>query len=287
MMDEHDRSHAATPGAHSSLFVVGDLHGEHIQTMSLLLDAGIIDDNLHWAAADARLWFVGDLADRGPDGIGAIDLVRGLQAQAALAGGLVESLFGNHDLLLLMAHRFGDRAESAVTGLSFLGEWLAGGGQRADLAGMSAERADWLARRPAMALVDDQLLVHSDSLWYLEYGQTIAQVNAAVRAVLAGDDPIEWDRLLGAMSSRFAFDAAHGGSVDAARLLLATFGGRQVIHGHTPIPSMIDRPADDIHAALVYAGGLAVNVDGGMFMGGAGIVFEVQRGTVSTNPSSA
>jgi hypothetical protein len=276
MMDEHVRSRTMTSAAHPSLFVVGDLHGEHIQAMSLLLETGIIDDNLRWAAGNAQLWFVGDLADRGPDGIGAIDLVRGLQAQAAQAGGLVETLFGNHDLLLLMAHRFGDRAESAVTGLSFLGEWLAGGGQRADLAGMSAERVEWLARRPAIALVDASLLVHSDSLWYLEYGQTIAEVNAAVRTVLAGNDPVEWDRLLGAMSTRFAFDAAHGGSAAAARLLLETFGGRHVIHGHTPIPSMLDRPAEEIDSALVYADGLAVNVDGGMFMGGSGVIYEVQ-----------
>jgi hypothetical protein len=191
-------------------------------------------------------------------------------------------LLGNHDLLLLMAHRFGDRAESGLTGLTFLGEWLAGGGQRSDLAGLTAERAEWLSRRPVMALVADRLIVHSDSLWYLEYGHSVAGVNAAVRSILAGDDPVEWDRLLGAMSTRFAFTDARGGSEDAARLLLRTFGGSQVIHGHTPIALMTNAPVEEVEEPLVYAGGLAVNVDGAMYLGGRGVVLAVRDGTLSS-----
>jgi hypothetical protein len=255
--------------------------------MSLLLEAGIVDDDLHWAAGEAQLWFVGDFADRGPDGIGTIDLVMELEGAAASAGGLVGALLGNHDLLLLMAHRFGDRAVSGVTGLTFLGEWLAGGGQRADLAGLTAERAAWLARRPAMALVSDRLIVHSDSLWYMEYGGSCDEVNAAVREVLTADDAVEWDRLLGVMSTRFAFDEEHGGSDEAARLLLATYGGKQVVHGHTPIALIRDVPVENVEDAHIYAGGLAVNVDGAMYLGGAGVVLTVRDGILLTHADRA
>jgi len=266
----------------SQLHVIGDIHGERNQLMSLLLEAGIVDDDLRWAVGDAQVWFVGDYADRGSDGIGTIDLVMRLERSATGAGGMVGALLGNHDLLLLMANRFGDRAVSDVTGLTFLGEWLAGGGQRADLAGLTQERAAWLARRPAMALVADRLIVHCDSLWYTEYGLSIDEVNSAVSTVLAGDDPVEWDRLLGAMSTRFAFDEAHGGGDDAARMLLETYGGQQVVHGHTPIALMREVPVEDVEDALVYAGGLAVNVDGAMYLGGAGVVLTVQDGTLLT-----
>jgi hypothetical protein len=269
------------------LHVIGDIHGERNQLMSLLLEAGIVDDDLHWAAGEAQLWFVGDFADRGPDGIGTIDLVMELEGAAASAGGLVGALLGNHDLLLLMAHRFGDRAVSGVTGLTFLGEWLAGGGQRADLAGLTAERAAWLARRPAMALVSDRLIVHSDSLWYMEYGGSCDEVNAAVREVLTADDAVEWDRLLGVMSTRFAFDEEHGGSDEAARLLLATYGGKQVVHGHTPIALMRDVPVEAVEDAHIYAGGLAVNVDGAMYLGGAGVVLTVRDGILLTHADRA
>jgi hypothetical protein len=152
---------------------------------------------------------------------------------------------------------------------------------------LTPDRAAWLARRPVMTLVADRLIVHSDSLWYLEYGHSIAEVNAAVRAVLADDDPVEWDRLLGAMSTRFAFDDAQGGSEDAARLLLETYGGRQVIHGHTPIALMTNRPPDEVEDALVYAGGLAVNIDGAMYLGGPGVVLTVRDGTLSSQHDRA
>lgn len=257
------------------LTVIGDIHGQRVELLSLLLDSGIIDDDLRWTAGDRQVWFVGDLTDRGPDGIGTIDLIMRLEESATAAGGTVGALLGNHDLLLLMAHRYGGQAVSSVTGLTFLGEWLAGGGQRADLAGMTPERSAWLARRPAMVSVANRLLVHNDSLWYTEYGSTIAQVNSAVRAVLAGNDSVEWDRLLGAMSTRFAFDASHGGSTEAARALLQTFGGQQVIHGHTPIPLMIDRPVERVDAAYVYADDLAVNTDGALYLGGPGVAYDV------------
>lgn len=268
-----------------SLYVIGDVHGEHVQLMSLLLGVGIVDDDLHWTAGQAQLWFLGDFVDRGPDGIGTIDLVMRLEDAAAQAGGRVGALLGNHDLLLLMAHRFGDRAGSEVTGLTFLGEWLQGGGKRGDLSALTSNRVDWFTRRPAMALVANRLLVHCDSLWYTEYGLSIADVNAAVNAVLASDDPVEWERLLGSMSTRFAFDEAHGGSAKAAQSLLDTFGGQQVIHGHTPITSMDGRHPGDVNDALIYAAGLAVNVDGAMYLGGAGIVLSVESATRPTGPA--
>ena len=52
---------------------------------------------------------MGDLVDHGPDGIGAVELVMRLQQQAARTGGRVQVLLGNHDMLLLAAHRFGTR----------------------------------------------------------------------------------------------------------------------------------------------------------------------------------
>jgi hypothetical protein len=242
--------------------------------LRLLRAAEIVDDEQRWAAGAARLWFVGDYADRGPDGVGVIESIMRLEREAAAAGGQVGGLLGNHDVLLMMAHRFGDEAVSGVTGLTFYGEWLQGGGQRGDLAGLTPERADWLAHRPAIKLVDDRLLVHSDTLAYMDYGLTIADVNRAVQGVVRRDDPVAWDQLLGALSTRYAFDDAHGGDVEYARLMLETFGGRQLIHGHTPIPTMDKRLPEDVEEALVYAEGLAVNVDGALYQGGPGFIHE-------------
>ncbi len=55
--------------------------------------------------------------------------------------------------------------------------------------------------------------------------------------------------------------------------MLATYGGGQIIHGHTPIMYMTKQPPDEIDAALVYNAGLCVNVDGGLYAGGPGFVY--------------
>ena len=83
---------------------MGDVHGHRDVLVGLLRDAGLLDAAEAWTGADARLWLLGDLADRGPDGIGTIDLVRRLERES---GGAVRCLLGNHEALILAAHRFG------------------------------------------------------------------------------------------------------------------------------------------------------------------------------------
>jgi hypothetical protein len=126
-----------------------------------------------------------------------------------------------------------------------------------------------------MALVDDLLLIHADSAIYSSYGDTIAAVNQSFRALLQSDDAAAWDRLLEQFSERLAFvDSDAHGAARAAQML-ADFGGRRIVHGHTPISHMLGCPADQVVAPLVYAGGLCVNVDGGMYRGGPGFVYRV------------
>ena len=54
--------------------------------------------------------------DRGPDGLRCLELVMRLQREAEAAGDRVEALIGNHDLLLLSAHHFGERASGGPGG---------------------------------------------------------------------------------------------------------------------------------------------------------------------------
>ena len=53
------------------MFVVGDVHGHRDVLAGLLRDSGLVDGSERWRGGDARLWLLGDLVDRGPDGIGA------------------------------------------------------------------------------------------------------------------------------------------------------------------------------------------------------------------------
>lgn len=250
------------------MYVMGDIHGQYAKMVTVLQEAGLIDQRLVWCGGTNRLWFLGDFVDRGPDGIGVIDLVMRLQGEAAQEGGQVGAVMGNHEPLLLAARLFPDHPSGGPGG-TFRKDWELNGGIAADLAGLTDRHAAWLAGLPHMLHLDGRLVVHADALFYYRYGQTSDEVNAAIGRVLHSDDTAAWDQLLGDFSERNAF---LDGGAEAARDFLARYGGRQIVHGHTPLHRMSGQEAGGVRAPYVYADGLCINFDGGMNSGGPGFV---------------
>lgn len=254
------------------LFVIGDIHGHLEKMIRLLRFANLANSKAEWVGGAAQLWFVGDFTDRGPDGIGALDFVMRLQESAANQGARVGALLGNHDAGLLSAYFWRDQ-RSGGPGGTFYKDWAKNGGLDSDLARLETRHIEWIQQLPAMALVNERLLVHADALFYLNYGETVDQVNSAVERVLKGS-AAEYDRLLAFGGDRFAFGEKNAGGAARARQFLKQFGGRQIIHGHTPIPFMNGAAYDRVTRAYAYADGLAVNVDGGIYKGGVGFVYK-------------
>ena len=244
-------------------FVVGDVHGHAERLAALLRAAGLVDRRLRWSGADARLWLLGDLVDRGPDGVGAIDLVMRLQRE-----GDVHCLLGNHEAGLLGSLRFPEvEIGSQVT----FRAWASlNGAVQTDLERLRSEHVSWIERLPALAREGDWLLVHSDTDGYLDYGSTIDDVCRSVSAILAGTDPRLLGGLLEDLTDRGAF-------VDPERLrrLLDTLGCERVVHGHTPIWYAAGTDPARVVAPLEYAGGRALNVDHCLYAGGPGFVTEL------------
>ena len=161
-------------------FAVGDLHG-CLDPLRRLLDRIGFDPG-----AD-RLLFVGDIVNRGPDSLGTLRFVRGLDRCATV-------LLGNHDLHLLAAHH-GLRAPSPKDTLD---EILA--------APDRDELVDWLRRRPVLH-VDETLgvvAVHAGipADWSIEEARRRAEALSAVLggdeledflARMYGNDPARWD----------------------------------------------------------------------------------------------
>ncbi|HEV2583442.1 MAG TPA: metallophosphoesterase family protein [Ktedonobacteraceae bacterium] len=254
-----------------STYVIGDVHGQLKKLTRLLQDAQLISDHLTWEAGTTALWFIGDLLDRGPDSIGVLDFVMRLQGEAAAAGGQVGCLLGNHELLMLGAYRFGRR--STGLGSNFIAKWKQNGGNRKDLARLTMQHLDWLAQLPAMAMVEDRLLLHADAPFYIRYGNSIEEVNANIRGLMSRSDALAWEELLEDFARRGVFASRENGE-DFARRFLSIFGGQQIVHGHTPISMLTRHALKHIIEPLVYAGGQCINVDGGMFLGGQGFVYQ-------------
>lgn len=250
------------------VYVVGDIHGQYIKLVRVLRHANLIDETRKWCGGTAHLWFMGDFLDRGSDSLAVIELVMRLQREAYEAGGEVHALLGNHEILFLSAVRFHKRGGFEVA-------WLRNGGHGPDLSEITTSQKDWLLSLPAMALRYDRLLLHADAMFYTHYGLSVEQVNESFRHILQSDDMASWEMLLEDFSERMAFLPGRLDALTRVMRMLNIYGGKALIHGHTPITYMKHNGAepDTVTEAFSYNDGLCVNVDGGMYLGGAGFAY--------------
>jgi hypothetical protein len=246
-----------------TLWVVGDPQGFLTPLQGVLRSVGLIDADSEWSAGTSTLVVVGDLVDRGPDGVGVIEFLMRLQATSARQGGQVVVLIGNHDILMLAARQFGE---------PFMANWLESGGVLHDLEELSDAQAIWLRRLPAVIVKGDVLLLHADAMFYLQYGPSVAEVNGAFRRVLDSDDQAAWQRLLGQFGEHRAF-LDPDGEANLQRYL-GSFAAQTLIHGHTPVPRMLQVPPETVTEPYVYRDGRCVNVDPGIYLGGPGFAYQ-------------
>jgi len=215
------------------VLVVGDVHGDLERLFAALKP---------YPPEEVRTVFLGDLVDGGPFGVGALRYAHD-RANS-------EVLIGNHEALMLAALDDPDQRH----------RWLNNGGERHDLEELRGDLPlqRWLRRRPAMLeLADGTLLQHADNdgYWDLAGSGSPASINRVFAELLGepGKEREIWD----ALTQRGMFRRMPG-RLD--RWLDRTGAGR-VVHGHTP--HTLGRPE-------VYAGGRAVNFDGGLGRYGKG-----------------
>ena len=49
-----------------------------------------------------------------------------------------------------------------------------------------------------------------------------------------------------------------------------------MIHGHTPIPYATDSSPEEVTSPWVYANEMCINVDGGIYLGSPGFIYELK-----------
>jgi len=94
---------------------VGDVHGAFDAMTATLINAGVLDEGLHWNGGATHLVFTGDILDRGPKSRNVMDLIMRLEEEAPDAGGRVHLLLGNHEVMNLVGDlRYVSKAEYAA-----------------------------------------------------------------------------------------------------------------------------------------------------------------------------
>ena len=253
------------------LWVVGDVHGALSSLRTLLQRARLTDFEDNWLGDAATLVLLGDLMDRGPDGLGVLRLARHLETQAAQAGGQVVTLLGNHEVMILAALRFRGARRNGGDPYGLYDYWKQNGGRQRDLLQLEPGDLAWLEERPPLYLHGDWLMCHADSRLYLSLGDSLQKVTERAAVFLRASTPENWVDFLNAFADR----EAYGGPEGAERVgeMLVAFGGRRLVHGHTPVFVLSGTPASALMSPHVYAGGRAIGLDSAMaYHQGAGFM---------------
>jgi Calcineurin-like phosphoesterase len=252
----------------SDFWVVGDVHGALSSLRTLLRRARLTDFEDNWMGDGATLVLLGDLMDRGPSGLGVVRLVRHLERQARESGGEVISLLGNHEAMMLAACRFRDGLGDPYGLYDY---WKQNGGQLHDLNGLDTADLNWLEARPPMHRHADWLLVHADSRLYLDLGESTQGVADQVTRLLQSNSADEWLDFLNVFAERHMYAGEHG-HAEAAEMLDA-YGGKRLVHGHTPVFALMGVPPTALMSPQTYAKGLVLDLDSAMaYQQGAGFM---------------
>jgi serine/threonine protein phosphatase 1 len=241
----------------TEIFAVGDIHGR-----SDLLAALIGEAAREPRLRDKRaIVFLGDLVDRGPDSLGAIDLAIGVKARLGVDEAI--GLMGNHETMMRLALDPATPWEEAIDALD---TWIANGGDRT--------LAEFVNTNPPPDNLDDLLAEARASLpprvrvWLESLRPSwrsgdILFVHAGVnpRVDLEAFLAASWNTPLLKLDEdrhwawvRWPFLNHRPGP--------AGFSGRFVVHGHTPN----DARRDASHADQIA--GYRLNLDAGSGMTG-------------------
>lgn len=263
-----------------SRFAIGDVQGCYEELRALL-------EQLRFSADRDRLWFVGDLVNRGPRSLEVLRFVRDLGANAV-------TVLGNHDLHLLAVASGRRRLRPSDT-------------LEAVLAARDRDRLlEWLTQQPLAHLEGTDLMVHAGLVpqWSAQAALTHAgEVEAELRARpehlfehMYGDQPDRWsEQLTGMERVRFIINVL-------TRMRVCTREGRIELSlkgkppgGNSPWRAWFDvRPRDDRSARVVFghwsALGLVLRadvagLDTGCVWGGALTALDLDTGGTSAVPS--
>jgi hypothetical protein len=81
---------------------IGDIHGAFDQFVQILQAARLIDANKKWTGGATIFVQTGDVFDRSAGVRDALDLLMRLEGEASRAGGRIEALLGNHEVMNLV-----------------------------------------------------------------------------------------------------------------------------------------------------------------------------------------
>jgi Calcineurin-like phosphoesterase len=212
---------ALTQGSAPRIVAIGDVHGAFEPFADILQKAGLIDANREWSGGSTVLVQTGDVFDRGTGVRESLDLLMRLEDEARRAGGRVEALLGNHEVMNLLGdfrdvspqsyapfadQRSEDRRRRAyddyvgiakrrgkTTVVQSREDWMAahpaGFVEYVDALGPRGKYGRWLRSRKVVTTVGDSAFMHAGVQADLAASPGLDEINRTVaRDIAAWDD---------------------------------------------------------------------------------------------------
>jgi UDP-2,3-diacylglucosamine pyrophosphatase LpxH len=216
----------------NKLFCCGDIHGDFDRLILLLQKHNLINEHLNWIGGDSTLILIGDLTDRGTQGIQVIKLIMSIEKEAQDQGGKVVSIVGNHDALIVAraAEFQGDFADKDC---AFIFEYNGGINEEAYELSQGDEMMNWMINRPLIHKEGDNLFQHADTmLFYNSLGSSIDQINEHGLQLMSSGKGA-YDIFCRMCDCRFWDKYIHRNVEQNINQYLDKHGVKRVFHGHT------------------------------------------------------
>lgn len=219
--------------------VIADPHGQLGIMRQLLLAHGIMDEAQNWTFGNGHLVILGDVFDRGEQVTDIFWLILKLEKQAALAGGKVHFLLGNHELMVLENDLRYIHKKYRYT-MARMGRSLP------ELFGPDTYLGRWLRSKPVAISINGTVFVHAGfSDQVLQLKLSLSQLNAAFqeRVIDRSEAEISADPLASLLSAELGpvwyrgFFAEKYNAEDM-RYMLSRLKAKRVVVGHTSFPEI-------------------------------------------------
>jgi serine/threonine protein phosphatase 1 len=243
-------------GPETEIFVVGDIHGRS-DLLAALIDEAAREPKLRDRRA---IVFLGDLVDRGPDSLGAIDLAIGAKARVGADDSI--ALMGNHETMMRLALDPETPQDDAIDAFE---TWMGNGGDRTVAEFLKAGKqpkdlAELLAQ--ARASLPPRVLAWLSSLKPSWRSGQVLFVHAGVNPQVDLETflAVPWNTPLHKLDEDRHWAWVRWPFLEHRPL--AGFSGFFVVHGHTPNDARRDPSHEDQIA------GFRLNLDAGSAMTG-------------------
>lgn len=213
------------------IFAISDIEGNYAALRDLLIDGGVIDEDLRWTFGRGHLVLIGDIVDRGYFVTQVLWLVYKLEQDAKNQGGQVHYIIGNHELKMM----YGDYG---VTDLKYAEVATLLGKSQLDLYSSEAFLGRWMASKNTVERINGILFVHGGLHPDLaELGLDLDAVNQRIRRSYY--QPVDQDGSPDLLISRDTGPCWYRGyfrddlSQEQVDRALESFDAEAVVVGHT------------------------------------------------------